>query len=269
MKTLRLQTGLLLFLVLISFSCKKKKAISPLDKSKNICPLLSIADETGKSIQDYEYIESKLVRIYDRDSIPTTLIFRYNEKKQVNKMQVQSDNSSENFDVLYFYDDQGNVARTKASIAGIEFMENTFVITDKKITSVETVINLFGRSIGAKTRIEYNNNNVSKVYSSVDNDPELLAFVGESYDDKPQFSPPVYKIAALGFVGVANNFFSFMGDNNLVSGKIYDEKGKVDQKMDFAYIYDKKGLPMQCQTTVLRNGVSFTKSTSFQFACNN
>ncbi len=266
MKNSSLLTAIMLVLVVFSFSCKKKKNLNPIS-SKNVCPLLSVADETGKAIQNYEYIEKQLIRIYSKDSIPTTLSFKYNAKNQVERMMVKSDNANDNFDVYYHYDDDGNLARTTTAVAGIEFMENVFVIKDKKITAVETTVNLFGKKINAKTRIDYINNNVSKVYTGIENDPELLTFIGEKYDDKPQFNPPVYKLAALGFVGISNNFFALMGDNNLVAGKIYDDKGKLDQKMNFGFEYDTKGMPTKCDVEIERNGVIKSDMMNFQFAC--
>jgi hypothetical protein len=108
----------------------------------------------------------------------------------------------------------------------------------------------------------YKAKNVSEVYSSIDGETEKVAFIGEKYDDKAQFHPAAYKTTALGFVGIANNFFSFFGENNLVTGKIYNEK--VDQKTDIKYSYDKKGLPLSSEITTEKNGVITKQSVKYE-----
>lgn len=268
MKNLSIKVLAFAMCTLFVFSCKKKnkEELSPLFSS-NVCPLLSVNNFEGKNIQAYEYVQDKLIRIYSKDSIPTTLEFRYNDKNQVERMDILTQGSSQNFKVKYFYDDMGNVSRTKAEVSGIEFMENIFTTKEGKISSINTIVSLFGRSVEGNTRIVYDSDNVSKVYTSIDNDPEILAFVGDQYDDKPQFSPKVYKIAALGFVGIANNFFSFFGKNNLIQGKIYDEKGKVDQKMDISFIYDKGGLPITSESLIEKNGTSTNQQMNYIFDC--
>ncbi|SOE22465.1 hypothetical protein SAMN06298216_2898 [Spirosomataceae bacterium TFI 002] len=268
MKKLTIQLMLVVLSTFMVFSCKKQKKdeLSPLFNSE-VCPLLSVNDQAGRNIQAYEYVQEKLIRIYSKDSIPTTLEFRYNKQNQVERMDVVTQGNSDGFTVNFFYDDKGNVARTTTEVAKIQFMENIFTLKENKISSVKTIVSVFGRSVEGNTRIEYQNDNVSKVYSSIDKDPEVLAFVGEQYDDKQQFNPKVYKVAALGFVGIANNFFSFFGKNNLVQGKIYDEKGQVDQKMNLSFIYDKGGLPMTSESNIEKNGKIFNQEVNYLFDC--
>jgi hypothetical protein len=128
-------------------------------------------------------------------------------------------------------------------------------------------VNLFGSSISGNTRLVYKNKNISEVYTTIDGEPEKLAFVGEKYDNKPQFHPSAYKTAALGFVGIANNFFSFFGENNLLNGTLYDENGKVDQKSIIEYTYGANGLPTSSKSTTEKNGKSSIQAVIYEFKC--
>jgi hypothetical protein len=193
--------------------------------------------------------------------------FKYDEKNVITNMKVETENDLETLNVDYLYDAEGRVSQTTTSIAGIPIITNTFVISDGKISSVLTKFSAFGSEINAITRINFKDKNVNAVYTSIDGEPEKLAFRGEVYDQQPQFHPAAYKTAALGFVGIANNFFSFFGNNNLVSGMIYDENGKVDQKTDIFYEYAKNGLPTSSQTMTERNGETSTQNVKYEFKC--
>lgn len=256
-------------MVPLAFSCKKKnKDVDPFAGESNVCPLLAMVDGSGNTVRDFEYVQDNLMRIYSLEESETIMSFKYDEKGFITTMEVENENEFEKLKVNYTYDADGRVNETSTSVAGIPFQKNAFTLQDGKITSVITTVTLFGKSIAGNTRIVYNGKNVSQVLTSIDGEPEKLAFVGDIYDDKPQFHPKAYKIAALGFVGIANNFFSFFGENNLVSGRVYDEDGKVDQKTDIHYSYNKQGLPTTSETTTEINGEMSTNSVSYEFNCN-
>lgn len=248
-------------------SCRKKKEEVDPQFFETKCSLLTIDNVDGQNLQSYEYVEGKLTRIYSKDSIPTILEFRYNSKNQVERMNIITDGSNENYRVNYTYDANGNVSKTTASLAGYDFMTNDFVYTDNRITAVTTTVKLFGRSVEGNTRLEYLENNVSKVYASINGEPEVLAFAGDSYDSNPQYTPSVFKVAALGFVGIANNFFSYLGRNNLIAGRIYDEKGIVDQKMQFQFTYDENKLPMISEAQIEQRGKKISRTTILKYEC--
>ncbi|WP_162628248.1 hypothetical protein [Arcticibacterium luteifluviistationis] len=261
---------LLSILIPLAFSCKKKNKgdIDPFSGESGVCPLLAMVDGSGKTVRDFEYVQDNLIRIYSMEESETIMSFKYDEKGLIKTMEVESENENETLKVTYTYDDNGRVNKTSTSVGGISFLTNSFVLNDGNISAVVTTVKLFGKEISGNTRIVYSGKNVSQVLTSIDGEPEKLAFVGDVYDDKPQFHPKAYKIAALGFVGIANNFFSFFGENNLVSGRIYDEDGKVDQRTDINYSYNNQGLPMSSETTTERGGDVSTQNVSYEFKCN-
>lgn len=255
----------ILFLTTINFSCKKKKADPSAQNAK--CPLLSMDGPTG-NIRNYEWVGSKLVRVFSRDSIPTVVVFRYNNKNLAESMEITTENSAEKYLVKFIYGTENIITKSNVSINGIQFMTNEFVYNENnKLSSIKTTVELFGRKVSGKTRLEYANDNVSKVYSSINDELETLSFTGEKYDTKKQFYPEVYKTAALGFVGIANNFFSYFGENNMISGKVYNEKGKVDQETQIDYLYNNSGLPIQSETVSVRNGKKSVEVCSYSFDC--
>ena len=258
-----LRTVMAAAVVIFVVSCRHKDA-DPVAGAA--CPLLSVSGNKG-NIREYEWVANKLIRVYSKDSIPTTLVFKYNAKNYPEKMEIQTDNSTSKYIVTFIYDDKNKVVETKTALAGVEFMHNNFLYNGSNIASVTTSVELFGKKVSGKTRIEYSGDNVSKVYSSIDNDQESLAFWGEKYDEKSQFCPEVYRYAAMGFVGIANNFFSFFGKNNMIEGKIYDGKGRIDQKTTISYLYNKNGLPVQSETILERNNKQTTETNSYIFAC--
>jgi hypothetical protein len=183
-------------------------------------------------------------------------------------MEITTENSKEKYVVKFEYGANNIILKSNVSINGFKFMTNDFNYNENnRLGSVITTVEMFGKKVIGKTRIEYINNNVSKVFSSIDNEVEKIAFVGEKYDTKKQYLPEVYKTAALGFVGIANNFFAYFGDNNMVKGKVYDEKGKIDQETEINYLYNKNGLPTQSETTSLRNGRKIVETCSYSFGC--
>lgn len=255
----------LLLLSTIIFSCKKKNNNPASQNTK--CPLLSIDGPTG-NIRNYEWVGSKLIRVFSKDSIPTVVIFRYNNKNLAESMEITTEASSEKYIVKFDYGSNNIITKSNVSINGIQFMTNEFSYNEKNnLSSIKTTVELFGRKVSGKTRLEYANNNVAKVYSSINDELETLAFVGEKYDDKKQFFPDVYKTAALGFVGIANNFFSYFGENNMISGKVYNDKGKIDQETQIDYLYNNSGLPIQSETVSLRNGRTSVEVCSYSFDC--
>lgn len=258
---------IVMFLIISSliFSCKSKTA-KPIGSLNQKCPLLSVSSLT-ENIRDYEYVDGNLIRIYSKDSIPTTMVFRYNDKSEVIKMEVATQGTSEKLTVTYTYDDKGNVLKTKTTITGIDILTNDFLYFDGKISSINTTFTAFGKKITGKTRVEYAGKNVSKVYSAIGNSPEAISFQGVKYDDKIQFAPDTYRIAALGYVGISNNLFAYLGENNLVEGKVFDEKGKLDENTAIAYKYNADGLPTVAEVTLEKSGKKLVKSMSYQFAC--
>ncbi len=253
--------------LLITTSCKnKKRQINPLG-GENSCPLLAIVDDAGHTIRDFEYVQKNLMRIYNLDNPKTTFAFRYDDKGQIETMEVSNADELEKVKVTFKYDAKGYVTETRTAVANIPIMRNVFTISENKITRVNTYVDVFGKSVEGLTRIEYSGDNVSRVYTTMANEPEMLAFTGDSYDSKPQFSPKAYKTAALGFVGLDNNFFSFFSKNNLTAGKIYNEKGDLDQKTKMIYDYDKNGLPKRAESTIEKNGKTITRNLSYQFLC--
>lgn len=261
----KLPIVLFLLVSVFTFSCKNKTA-KPIGSLNQKCPLLSVSS-LKENIRDYEYVDGNLIRIYSKDSIPTTMVFRYNDKSQVIKMEVATQGSSDKLTVSYTYDDKGNVLKTKTSITGIDIITNDFLYFDNKLSSINTTFTAFGKKITGKTRIEYTGKNVSKVYSAIGTSPETISFQGVKYDDKVQFAPDTYRIAAFGFVGISNNLFAYLGENNLIEGKIFDEKGKVDENTAIKYKYNTSGLPTDAEITLEKSGKKLVKSMSYQFAC--
>jgi hypothetical protein len=228
---------------------------------------MSIDGPTG-NIRNYEWVGSKLIRVFSKDSVPTVVIFRYNNKNLAESMEITTEASNEKYIVKFVYGANNIITKSNVSINGIQFMTNEFSYNEKDmLSSIKTTVEMFGRKATGKTRLEYVNNNVSKVYSAINEDIETLAFVGEKYDTKKQFFPDVYKTAALGFVGIANSFFSYFGENNMIAGKVYNEKGKIDQETSIAYLYNNSGLPVQSETVSFRNGKKKVEICSYSFDC--
>jgi hypothetical protein len=254
----------LLLTALFIVSCKKNKTVPPPTYSK--CPIISI--ETPKEkVKTFEWVSNRLVRMYLKDSIETSVVFKYNTKNLVDIMEIQSLKSLEKYVVKFTYNEKNQVVKSNTSLSGFEFMSNDFLYnTDGNISSINTTVDFFGQKVKGKTRLLYTNKNVSKVYSSIDNESETLSFSGDAYDDKPQYLPDQYKIAAMGFVGLSNSYFSYFGNNNMTKCKIY-YNGKLDQETNIAYLYDNKGLPKQSESVTTRTGDKTVEIYGYSFGC--
>ncbi len=260
----KLYTAIIL-LSIISFSCRKNKDVVAIQNAK--CPLMAIDGPTG-NVRKLEWVGAKLIRIYSRDSIASTVIFKYNTKNQAESMEIVADGSVEKYQIKFTYNDKNTIIKSNVSLNGFPFMTNEFLYNEiNNLSSIKTSVEIFGRKIGGKTRIEYANKNVAKVYTAIDGDLESLAYVGEKYDDKIQYLPEVYKVAALGFVGISNSFFSYFGQNNMTKAKFYNENGKVDQETTINYIYDNKGLPKQSESISIKGGIKKVENCSYSFGC--
>jgi hypothetical protein len=91
---------------------------------------------------------------------------------------------------------------------------------------------------------------------------------GISYDTKAQFYPDGYRTMALGFVGLANNFFAYFGKNNPISVKVYDDNGNVDEATDITYEYNKNELPSKGIKTVTKGEKKIVLNVAYQYTCN-
>lgn len=107
-------------------------------------------------------------------------------------------------------------------------MTNCFSYNKKNtLKSIKTIVDLFGRKSIGKIRLEYLNNNVSKVYSSKDNVLEKLSFTGD----------------------------------------VYDGQGRLNQETKKEYEYNKVGLPVISDAVSLRNGKKFIEVWFYNFGC--
>jgi hypothetical protein len=265
---MKISTKLLFGIILISafsFSCRKNKDVVAIQNAK--CPLMAVDGPTG-NLRKFEWVGAKLIRIYSKDSIPTIVVFKYNNKNLAESMEITTENSVEKYNIKFTYNDKNIVTKSNVSLNGFPFMTNEFLYNEiNNLASIKTTVEIFGRKVSGKTRIEYANKNVSKVYSAIDGELETLAYVGEKYDDKLQYLPEAYRTAALGFVGISNSFFSYFGENNMTKGKFYNESGRVDQETTIAYIYDNKGLPKQSESISLKGGRKKVEVCSYSFGC--
>ena len=234
------------------------------------CPLKGITTSKGTPFNSFEYTLGRIKRIINYDSLQVASTFTYNAKNQIEKMVIEDETSnSEKYTVLYVYDaSSGKIVKTKTSIKDFEFMTNDFVYSGDNIKTIQTTFNVFGSKVVGTTKVEYVDENVSKVYTKIDGYPELLTFEGVGYDTKPQFYPAGYKTMALGFVGIANNFFAFFGKNNATLVKIYDDNGKLDETTQIDYEYNKSGFPTKAVQTLTKSNVKTTQGLVFTFMCN-
>ncbi|MGR3810720.1 hypothetical protein [Jiulongibacter sp. NS-SX5] len=262
------KTLLLSCLVLVTFSCRKKKKLDKLLESA-ACPVIALIEPDGTSWRNFEYVGEKLTRMYFNDETQMVLGIRYDESSRIKTLEIKNNEDLEEMDVNYSYDPEtGHISETNTSIGGLPFMKNVFTYKDNKVVSVKTTVQFFGSQVEGLTRISYSGNNVSAVYSSIDNEPEKLVFKGDSYDDKPMFMPAIFRHVCLGFVGVANNFFAYMGKNNLVAGKLYDEDGVINQTTQIIFEYDKRELPMTGEYIIENKGELTSNILRYEYDCN-
>jgi hypothetical protein len=248
-------------------SCKKKRA-DLINGDVDSCPLVTIADENSGVIRDFEYARNNLMRIYYLDSPKATFEFRYDDLDRVENMVVTHENELATYNINFVYDAKGYLSETNTSVAGIPIIRNVFTIRDDRIIRVDTHVSLFGKTVIGSTRIDYGGSNVTKVYTGIDGGPEILAFTGDNYDNRPQFMPKTFKVIALGFVGLNNHFFNYLSTNNLTSGRIYNEKGELDQAITTFYEYDRNGVPRFSESRIEKNGKTTTHRLRYQFLCN-
>jgi hypothetical protein len=232
------------------------------------CPLRSVNSGTGAPVYSFEYTLGRIKRIVTRESGEVSTIFNYNLKNNIEKLIISAESSSDQYTVVFEYNSAGKIAKSKTSIRDYQFMTNEFVYEGDNIVAVNTAFDIFGSTAKGKTRVEYLNNNVSKVYTQIDGYPELLTFEGVSYDDKPQYMPTGYRTMALGFIGLANNFFASLGKNNPTMVKIYDDNGKLNETTQTSYQYDKSGIVTNAdQTLIDANNVKTARKIAFEFVC--
>jgi hypothetical protein len=232
------------------------------------CPLRNVSSGTGAPVFSFEYTLGRIKRIVTREGAEVSTLFNYNLKNNIEKLIIAAENSSDQYTVVFEYNSAGKISKSKTLIRDYQFMTNEFVYDGDNIVAVNTQFDIFGSTAKGKTRVEYLGANVSKVYTQIDGYPELLTFEGVSYDDKPQYMPTGYRTMALGFVGLANNFFASLGKNNPTMVKIYDDNGKLNETTQTSYQYDKSGIVTNAdQTLIDANNVKTTRKIAFEFVC--
>lgn len=253
-------------------SCKRiDEQITPQQTAQlSKCPLKNVNSSTGIALASFEYTLNRIKRIVNKegsDEIGAT--FTYNIKNQIEKMIFTIGTVPNSYKVLYEYDPAtGKIIKTRTSVRDYEFQVNTFVYAGDKLVTINNQFDTFGYKTNTVSRVEYVDDNVSKVFTKVEGEPELLAFEGISYDAKAQFYPDGYLTMAYGFVGIANNFFAYFGKNNPISVKIYDDNGKVDEATDITYEYNKTGIPTKGLKSVTKNDIKATSTVVYEYMCN-
>ncbi len=259
-------------LVLGVISCKKSSTSNDITpqviQQLTKCPLKNVNSDKGIALSSFEYTLSRIKRIVNKEGEEVGTTFTYNIKNQIEKMEISTPRPEDTYTVLFVYDATAKIIKTKTSVKGYEFQVNDFVYTGDKITKINTSFDIFGYKVGGITRVEYIGENVSKVYTKIEGEPELLTFEGVSYDTKAQFYPDGYRTMALGFVGLANNFFAFFGKNNPISVKIYDDNGKLEEATDIVYEYSKNGLPSKGIKTITKGTNKTVLNVAYQYVCN-
>jgi CRISPR/Cas system CMR-associated protein Cmr5 small subunit len=256
-------------------SCKKSSSetvapdpfvTSPTTGQKTKCNLSKIQNEKGviKSSFDYD-VNKKLSKIINNEE-KTTIAFVYNSKGKIEKMNFLKPNPEDSFSIIYTYDESGSkVVKTKASVQNYEFLNNILTYNGDKIARVTSDFDLFGAKVQVQLRIEYNGDNISKVFSRTDNDKEILVFEATKYDDKLNFYPDNYRMFALGFLSLGNSYYGYLGKNNPISMKIYDEKNDANM-IEMLYEYDKNGVVTKnTVNSTAANGIKNTRSEAYQF----
>ncbi|WP_238807169.1 hypothetical protein [Emticicia aquatica] len=268
----RIVSFVLVALISGVISCKKinEDEITP-EQTQQLskCPLKNINSSTGKELASFEYTLNRIKRIVNKESTEIGSTFTYNTKGQIEKMVITNGNLEEAYTVTYLYDaTTGKISKTRTSIKGYEFQVNDFVYVADKLTTINTNLDIFGYKVKGVSRVEYVDENVSKVFTKMEGDPELLAYEGISYDTKSQFYPDGYRTMAYGFIGIANSYFAFFGKNNPTSIKIYDDNGKVDEATDITYEYNKIGIPTKAVKTVTKGEKKTVLNVAYQYMCN-
>ena len=270
MKKLVAFASVALFLGVISCKKNKNEAVTP-QQIEQLAkyPLKNINSATGTPLASFEYTLSRIKRIVSKEGEEVGTTFTYNTKNQIEKMEVSTPRPEETYSVAFQYDAvSGKVVKTKTSIKGYEYHTNEFVYSGDKITRITTNFDIFGYKIKGISRVEYTGENVSKVYTKIEGEPELLTFEGVSYDTKAQCYPDGYRIMSLGFVGIANSYFAFFGKNNPISVKVYDDNGKVEEMTDITYEYNKNNLPSKGVKIVTKEDKKTTLNVTYQYAPN-
>jgi hypothetical protein len=253
-------------------SCKKSSSeeVTPQQiEQLTKCPLKNVNSATGTALSSFEYTLSRIKRIVNKESEEIGTTFTYNIKNQIEKMEITTPRPDETYTVIFEYNaTSGKIVKTRTSVKSYEFQINEFVYSGDKISTINTTLDVFGFKVKGVSRVEYTGENVSKVYTKIEGEPELLAFEGVSYDTKAQFYPEGYRTMALGFVGLANNFFAFFGKNNPTSIKVYDDNGKVEEATEISYQYNTNGLPAKGVKTITKDSKKTTVNVAYQYACN-
>lgn len=269
MKRIILFTLIALFINFIS--CKKsKEEITPQQTAQlSKCPLKNVNTSTGAALASFEYTLNRIKRIVNKEGDEIGATFTYNIKNQIEKMVFTIGTQPNSYTVLYEYDlATGKIIKTRTSVKDYEFQVNTFVYSGDKLVTINNQFDTFGYKINTVSRVEYVGNNVSKVFTKVEGEPELVAFEGISYDSRAQFYPDGYRTMAYGFVGIANNFFAYFGINNPTSIKVYDDNGKIDEATDITYEYNKTGIPTKGLKSVTKNDKKTTSTVAYEYMCN-
>lgn len=268
----RILSFALVALIGVVISCKKidDEGITPQQTSQLAkCPLKTVNSATGTPIASFEYTLNRIKRIVNKEDGEVDAIFTYNSKNQIEKMTISNGNASESYSVTYLYDvTSGKITKTRTSVKDYEFQVNDFVYAGDKLITINTSLDIFGYKVKGVSRVEYANENVSKVYTKIEGEPELLAYEGLNYDTKAQFYPDGYRTMAYGFIGLANSYFAFFGKNNPTSIKIYDDNGKVEEAIESVYEYNKTGIPTKATKTIIKGENKTVQTFGYQYMCN-
>lgn len=252
-------------------SCKKidETGVTPQQTAQLVkCPLKNVNSSTGTPLASFEYTLNRIKRIVNKEGREVGATFTYNIKNQIEKMVLTNEKSLETYTVVFVYDAAGSIIKTRTSVKDYEFQVSDFVYAGGKLTGINVSLDLFGQKAKGTTRIEYASENVSKVFTKMEGEPELLTYEGLNYDTKAQFYPDGYRTMAYGFVGIANGFFGYFGKNNPTSIKIYDDNGKVDEATEIVYEYNKMGIPTKGIRTVTKAEKKTVMNVAYQYMCN-
>ncbi len=265
--------------LLVAISCKKSSSepinpdpfsTNPNTGLKTKCNLKTIQNDKGVIMSSFEYdVNKKLSKIINSED-KTTIAFIYNSKGKIEKMNFLSPIPDESFNITYSYDETGNkVVKTKATVQNYEFLNNILIYSGDKLVRVTSDFDVFGAKVQVQLRFEYIGENISKVFSRTDSDKEIIVFEGTKYDDKLNFYPDNYRMFALGFLSLGNSYYGYLGKNNPISMKVYDERNDANT-LDMTYEYDKNGVVTKNLVNAISSkGVKNTKNEAYKFIdCN-
>ena len=241
-------------------SCSKNT-----DNTPQTCYLSNVLNTKGDILQAMSYDANNRLSVYKNDSAGVTYSFSYNPQNLVDKINVAYKVGSKIYTFVgtITYDASGKATKSVTTLNGNPYQTDVFTFTNLQLTNI---ISTDSQGEISALRFEYLGDNISKVYQKFDSDTEYLYYEITKFDDKKTIYPEAFKVLAMGFAGLIDDF-SYFNKNNTLSEKYYEDDKTILYSSDNIYEYNNTLQPTKITRAIFEDGLKSNEVKSFQYMC--